>query len=128
MLERDATRKYHLELGISIAVYTAVLFGSLNLGERMQDGVLRTAVLLSPSIPIGLAIWAIARQFRRMDEFVRLRSLEMLSIAAAVTAGLSLTYGFMEGAGFPKISMFCVWPVMGGVWATLSCLERLRNR
>jgi hypothetical protein len=54
---------------------------------------------------------------RRLDEFLRLRSLEGLAIAAAVTAALSFSYGFLEGAGFPKLSMFWVWPVMCVVWA-----------
>ena len=80
----------------------------------------RTLLLISPAIPVMLAVWAIARHFRRMDEFVRLRSLEGLAIAAAVTAGLSLTYGFLESAGFPKLSMFWVWGVMGLVWGAHS--------
>ena len=127
MLERDATRKYQKELFGAIGIYTVVLFGSLKLEGSMAHGPLRTALLISPALPIGLAIWAIARQFRRMDEFVRMRQLEMLSIAVAVTAGLSLTYGFMENAGFPRLTMFFVWPVMGGVWATLAILDKLRR-
>lgn len=125
MREREAHRKYFLELGISMALYCAVLFGSLFLAKKMDDGTVRTALLLTPVIPIGLAIWAIARQFRRMDEFVRLQMLEGLAIAAAVTAGLSLTYGFLEGAGFPRLSMFWVWPVMGFVWGAFQCIRRL---
>jgi hypothetical protein len=128
MLERDARRKYQLELGASMAAYVAVLFGSLSLAKTLEHGALRTALLLTPMIPIGLAIWVIARQFRRMDEFVRLRSLEGLAIAAAVTAGLSLTYGFLEGAGFPRLSMFWVWPVMGFVWGAFQCLRNLASR
>ena len=89
MLERDARRKYLLELGASMAIYILVLFGALSIGKPMPEGALRTALLLAPMIPVCLAIWAIARQFRRMDEFVRLRTLESLAIAAAVTAGLS---------------------------------------
>ena len=126
MLERDARRKYFVELGVSMAIYMAVLFGALSVGKTMPAGALRTALLISPMIPICLAIWAIARQFRRMDEFVRLRTLESLAIAAAITAGLSLTYGFLEGAGFPRLSMFWVWPVMGLTWGLakgLLCLD-----
>ena len=52
---------------------------------------------------------------------MRLRSLEGLAVAAAVTAGLTLTYGFLESAGFPKLSMFWVWGVMGPVWGAHAC-------
>ncbi|HLA71208.1 MAG TPA: hypothetical protein VK624_06825 [Steroidobacteraceae bacterium] len=128
MLERDARRKYLLELGASMAIYILVLFGALSIAKPMPEGALRTALLLTPMIPIALAIWAIARQFRRMDEFIRLRTLESLAIAAAVTAGLSLTYGFLEGAGFPRLSMFWVWPVMGFVWGGFECLRCVVKR
>lgn len=128
MLERDANRKYRLELGGAMLMYMAVLFGSIYIGRDMTPGAFRTALLLTPIIPLLLATWAIARHFRRMDEFVRLRSLESIAIAAAVTAALSLTYGFLETAGFPKLSMFWVWPVMGFVWGGHSCLRLAFSR
>ena len=128
MLERDARRRYLLEFGASMALYILVLFAAMSIAKPMQPGVLRTALLLAPMIPVGLAIWAIARQFRRMDEFVRLRTLESLAIAAAVTAGLSLTCGFLEGAGFPRLSMFWVWPVMGFVWGGFEYLRCVVRR
>ena len=128
MLEREARKRYQLELGGAMLLYIAVLFGSIYLAKPMQPGVARTALLVTPMLPLLLATWAIARQFARMDEFVRLRTLEGLAIAAAVTASLSLTYGFLEGAGFPKLSMFWVWPVMGLVWGLVACLRCLVTR
>lgn len=128
MRERDANRKYRLELSASMLLYVAVLFGSIYVAREMAPGIWRTMLLLTPVIPLLLATWAIARHFRRMDEFVRLRSLESIAIAAAVTAGLSLTYGFLESAGFPKVSMFWVWPVMGFVWGVHSCLRLAFSR
>ncbi|MEO8019818.1 MAG: hypothetical protein ABI769_18570 [Pseudomonadota bacterium] len=128
MKEREATRRYLLELGIAMVLYLAVLFGSITIAKSMETGFARTLLLATPLVPIVLAVWAIARQFRRMDEFVRLRSLESLAIAAGVTAGLSLTYGFLESAGFPKLSMFWVWPVMGAVWGLHSSLRCVFSR
>jgi len=128
MREREASRKYQLELGGAMLLYVIVLFGSIHIAKPMQPGAARTALLLSPMIPLLLATWAIARQFARMDEFVRLRTLEGLAIAAAVTASLTLTYGFLEGAGFPRLSMFWVWPVMGLVWGLVACLRCLVMR
>ena len=128
MLEREGRRKYHIELGASMVAYIIVLYGSLTLAKPMSEGILRTALLVAPMLPIVLSIWAIARQFRRMDEFVRLRTLESLAIAAAVTAGLSLTYGFLESAGFSRLSMFWVWPVMGFVWGAFHALRCVVSR
>jgi uncharacterized membrane protein (DUF4010 family) len=128
MKEREATRRYQFEMGAAMALYVAMLFGSIALAKPMEPGLARTLLLVTPIVPILLSVWAIARQFRRMDEFVRMRGLESIAIAAAVTAGLSLTYGFLESAGFPKLSMFWVWPVMGFVWGAHSCLRRVFSR
>ena len=90
MKEREANRKYRLELFCGDAAYMVVLVGSIYLAKPMDAGMARTLLLITPVIPMMLAVWAIARHFRRMDEFVRLRSLESLAVAAAVTAGLDL--------------------------------------
>lgn len=128
MLEREANRKYRLELGAAMLAYIAVLFGSIYLGKPMEPGATRTLLLVSPVIPLMLSIWVIARHFGRMDEFVRLRSLESFAIAGAVTAGVTFTYGFLEGAGFPKLSMFWVWGLMGATWGLVACLRCVAAR
>jgi len=128
MREKEANQKYRMELGAAMLLYALVLTGSIYLGKSMPEGLARTLLLLTPAIPVMLSVWAIARHFRRMDEFIRLRSLEGLAIAAAVTAGLTFTYGFLEGAGFPKLSMFWVWGVMGGTWAAVTWTRCLVSR
>jgi len=105
-----------------------VLVGSIHIGRPMEPGPARTLLLMSPAIPLLFAVWAIVRQFGRMDEFVRLRSLENFAIAAAVTACVSFTYGFLEGAGFPKLSMFWVWGLMGLTWGAVAGLRCLVSR
>jgi hypothetical protein len=128
MLERDAKRKYRLELTAAMLAYGIVLVGSIYLAKPMDDGVPRVLLLLSPVIPLMLSIWVIVRHFARMDEFVRLRSLENFAIAGAVTAGVSFTYGFLEGAGFPKLSMFWVWGLMGVTWSVVTAARCLAAR
>jgi hypothetical protein len=128
MKEREANQKYRVELLSAMLGYLVVLIGSISLAKPMDPGATRTLLLISPIVPLMLAVWAIARHFKRMDEFVRLRSLESLAVAAAITAGLSLTYGFLESAGFPKLSMFWVWGVMGLIWGLHSCLRCVFTR
>jgi hypothetical protein len=123
MKEREANQKYRVELFSAMLAYLLVLVGSIMVAKPMEPGLTRTLLLVTPVIPLMLAVWAIARHFRRMDEFLRMRSLESLAIAAAITAGLSLTYGFLESAGFPKLSMFWVWGVMGLAWGAHACLR-----
>ena len=128
MKEREANRKYRLEMIAATLLYSILLIVSLYLAKPMEEGLARTLLLLSPGLPVFLVVWAIARHFKRMDEFMRLRSLEGIAIAAAVTAGLSLSYGFLESAGFPRVSMFWVWGVMGIVWGGHACLRCLISR
>ena len=123
MKEREVNNRYRVELFSAMVAYIGVLVGSIWLAKPMEDGLVRTLVLVSPVIPLLFAVWAIARHFGRMDEFMRLRSLEGLAVAAGVTAALSFTYGFLEGAGFPKISMFWVWGVMGVSWSLYTFLR-----
>jgi len=128
MKEREANRQYRLELFSAMLAYMLVLVGSIYIGKGMDPGAARTLLLITPVVPLMLAVWAIARHFGRMDEFLRLRSLEGLAVAAAVTAGLTFTYGFLESTGFPKVSMFWVWGIMGGVWGLYSALRCALSR
>jgi len=128
MNQQQAKRRYFKELGFSMALYAVLLAGALRLSLDMQPGALRTVVLLTPMLAFLLALRAVVRAVRQSDEFIRKTTLEHLAIAAAVTAGVTFTYGFLEIAGFPKLSMFVVWPLMGGVWALTTIVDTLRHR
>ena len=121
--EKKVAKAYYRDLGLSIAVYIVLLFSAIYFGRPMAEGALRTGVLLTPMIGFGLMIWAMARHLARIDEYQRRRMLETFAIASAITAGLSFTYGFLETAGFPRLSMFTVWMVMGGAWGLVACVR-----
>ena len=127
MREKDAAKAYLRELLGSIALYAVILILAIRFGRPMEDGLLRTAVLVSPMFGFGLALWAMARHFRRMDEYLRRLILENIAMAAGITAGLSFTYGFLETAGFPKISMFSVWIALAGSLGVITCSRSLRD-
>jgi hypothetical protein len=126
--EKRIARMYYRELFASLVLYTILLTAAIRFGRPMPEGFLRTAVLASPMIGFAAAIWAIARQVQRADEYIRMRLLENISLAAAITAGLTFTYGFLETAGFPKLPMFTVWCVLclslGAVQLTRKALGR----
>jgi hypothetical protein len=110
--EKRNAKRYVRELFGALALYTVLLMLAIEFGRPMAPGALRTAILVSPMIGFGAGIWAIARQVQRADEYVRRLLLENVSLGAAITAGLTFTYGFLETAGFPKLSMFSVWCVL----------------
>ncbi len=125
---KKVMRAYYIEMGASMLVYMVLLFAAIRFGRPMAAGVLRTAVLLTPMVGFGLAIWAIARHLGRIDEYLRQNLLETFAIGAAMTAAITFSYGFLETAGFPFVSMFWVWPVMGASWGLVGIARALLKR
>ncbi len=123
MIDKIWNRAYVREMTGAVLVYAVVLVLALKFGRPMADSALRTAVLLTPMAGFALMIWAVARHIRRIDEFMRQFMLESVAIAAALTAGLTFTYGFLENAGFPRLSMFVVWPVLAGSWGVTNLVR-----
>lgn len=128
MHEKRVGKLYLRELMGSLLLYTVLLFAAIRWGRPMDEGAARTLVLLSPMIGFGLALWAIARHVGRIDEYVRMRLLENVALAAAITAGLTFSYGFLETAGYPKLSMFVVWCVLCGATILVQLLRKLLDR
>ena len=94
----------------------------------MHKGIWKTLVLVSPMIPTLLAIGAVMRGIRRLDEYGRLQVLETIAITFGITAGCTFTYGFLECAGYPRLSMFTVWSVMGFVWFVVAIVRLIADR
>jgi hypothetical protein len=121
--ERKARRRYMLEMLASMALYSALLAASIVYVRPMAAGLPKTMLLMSPMLGFLLMIWAVARHVRRMDEYVRTVLLENIALAAAITAGLTFSYGFLETAGYPMVSMFHVWVALCACFG-LVCLAR----
>jgi hypothetical protein len=128
MFEKKVGKMYVREMMGSLAVYVIMLVLAIRFGRPLAEGALRTVVLASPMIGFGLAIWAIARHFGRIDEYMRQTLLESTAIGAAITCGLTFTYGFLETAGYPRLSMFTVWCVMCGATGAVCGIRALLKR
>lgn len=128
MYEKQVARAYMREMAIAMVVYIGLLFGSIIYVRGMEDSLVRTVLLASPAVGVTLLVWAMARQVQRVDEFIRKFMLENAAIAGGMTAGLTFTYGFLETAGFPKLSMFVVLPLLCGLWGVIGCARALANR
>lgn len=126
--EKRVGSVYLRELGGALLVYMVLLVAAIRFGRPMADGALRTIVLLSPMIGFCLGLWAIARHLNRVDEYVRNFLLESFALGAGLTAGLTFSYGFLETAGYPKLSMFAVWMVLCGATGLVCTVRSLRQR
>ena len=126
--EKRVAKAYNREMLLALATYVVLLVVALIISKPMPDGVLRTVVLTSPMLGFALMIRAIARHLGRIDEYVRQRLLENVAIAAAITAGLTFTYGFLEVAGYPRLSMFIVWCVLCGAFVVVGFARNVLKR
>ena len=128
MREKRIRRIYLRELFGAMALYAVLLTASIYVGKTMPPGALRTLILCSPMIGFGAVIWAFARHLWREDEYQRQRLMENIALAAAITAGFTFTYGFLEGAGFPRLSMFIVWCVLCGTFGLVHLVRAFLAR
>lgn len=122
------TRRYPIELASGIALYAALLVAS---NAALRSGAvppqLAAVVALVPMIG-GIAVaWAVVRQLGRLDELQRRVQLDALSLAFVGTALLTFSYGFLEGLGWPRLSMFDVWPLMATLWVAAMAVVAARR-
>lgn len=121
--------RFFVEFGASMAAYMVALVASVLLvGGGSVSGFWATVVSLIPMMPaLGVAV-AVMRQLRASDELQRRIQLEALSLAFAGTALITFSYGFLENVGYPKLSMFYVWPLMAVLWIIGGLLSGRRFR
>ena len=111
-----ANRTYYKEFGAAMLAYVALLFISIVALDHVTSLVWRVPIALVPMVPAFFVLVAFVRFLGRVDEMQRLIHLEALAFAFGGTALLTFSYGFLQNAGFPSLSWFCVWPLMAVLW------------
>jgi hypothetical protein len=121
------SKQYLKELATTLVVYLAMLVGSIELLTHVDVArPWRDLLALSPMIPAATMAWVILHELRRMDELQLRMQLEALGFSFAGTAILTFSYGFLEGLGYPRLSMFTVWPMLATLWIVGLLLARRR--
>ncbi|EIU5454198.1 TPA: hypothetical protein ACPHWC_005342 [Pseudomonas aeruginosa] len=119
-------KRFFLELLLALVAYAAAVLISGQLLAGTEPGAGRVFLALLPVPPMVALALVVIRYLRRLDEMARRIHLEALALAFVGTALLTFTYGFLETIGFPKLSMFFVWPLMGAFWV-IGCVLGLRR-
>jgi hypothetical protein len=128
VFERRWLGRYYLEVYAAIAIYILLAVICLPLVHSVGSPTAQLLLALAPGIGVlGMAI-AIARWILSADEYQRQRLLEAVAVGGAITAVWTMIYGFLEQVGFPRLSMFWVWPVMALTWGAWSLIIKLRHR
>lgn len=109
--------RYLVLMFIGFAAYAVTLIASqMLLAHGAESTVVLVLVSLAPMLPAIFICGVIIRSIAELDEMQRKVQFEALALAFAGTALITFGYGFLEGTGLPKLSMFVVWPVMASLW------------
>ncbi|EIK61025.1 hypothetical protein NM213_21670 [Pseudomonas lactis] len=119
-------KRFPMEFAVILLVYVLCVVVSSVYMSSMPDGVAKIALALLPVIPMIAMAVSIIRRLNAMDEMGRKIQLEALAVAFVCTALTTFSYGFLETAGFPRMSAFMVWPIMGGVWCVATIIGSRR--
>ncbi|PXV59115.1 hypothetical protein SAMN04487785_10635 [Dyella jiangningensis] len=95
---RAADRRYVREFMPAMLVYMVVMLYAWPLQKGMAPGALKTALVLSPMLPIGWVIVACIRHVLASDELERRQHLEAIAISASVVGVVSMALGFLGAA------------------------------
>jgi len=89
-------RRYTREMVLAMSAYAAFLVVAIVLLKRVEAPALRAVLALLPVAPIGLAIRAMIRFIRGVDEMQQKIELESVSMASASLAMIYMAGGFLQ--------------------------------
>jgi hypothetical protein len=126
--DRKLLVRYMSELLSVFGLYAVAIVVAHQYGWPLKPGPEKTALMLCPIVPFMLVILVLIRAYQRADEYWRQRMLQDWAISAAITATWTFSYGFMENLGFPRLSMFTVFPNMMFICAFVILFRKLSRR
>jgi hypothetical protein len=119
-----AQRRQKFQVMVAMGFYVVLLLACVYIIKHAAPSEpLRIALALIPTLPVIWVMWSLYIFLEHADELQRRVHLTSLSMAAGVTAFLTLTYGFLEDfAGFPHIPAWWTFVIIDLVWGATSCV------
>ena len=121
-------KRYALEFGSSIVLYTIAVFASVSFVATHPDSTWTVWVSVTPVIPALLATIAVVRALRQLDELQRSIQMQSFAVSFSIVGLVTFTYGFLENAGFPHIPFLWIFPFMIATWGVCTPLVSLSYR
>jgi hypothetical protein len=121
-----ASKRYLVELGASMVVYTVTLIVSITVIQSDPSTLLRYLFALLPVAPIAYGMLTYVRFLRGIDELQQRIQLSGLAFTVGGTGLITAASGFLELAGLPHLSMIGVFPILAGLWGFGTALAALR--
>jgi hypothetical protein len=123
-----AAKRYIIQVISLMTAYVVMLFLSIWLLGRVSSIGWRIPIAVLPVVPLLFVVWAVIQFVRSMDELQKAIHFEAVTFSFLMTAVVTLTYGFLENAGFQRISVMYVPVLMCILWGVGSGLASRRYR
>jgi len=81
------------------------------------DAWWRFPAAVLPVVPMALEVYVFLRYLNAIDELQQKIQLNAIGFAASLTGLITLTIGFLENAGLPRLSWTFVFPLMVALWS-----------
>jgi hypothetical protein len=112
----ENAKRYGKEFAAAMVCYGVLLPLSIHLLKSDPQSPWRVVWALLPVVPAPFAIAAVVRFYRGLDELHRRIHLEGLSYSFPATFLFTMTYGFLQNAGFPPLDLVQLASGMIGLW------------
>ncbi|HEX5440815.1 MAG TPA: hypothetical protein VFW76_08025 [Ktedonobacterales bacterium] len=122
----SAARAYTIQFLSAMVAYAILLVVSIYVLQANPTAPWRGAVAVLPAVPTVLALLIFIRFLGQMDELQRRIQFDAVAFAAGATAILTFTWGLLENAGFPHISLIWVLPLMTALWGIAAGVSAAR--
>jgi hypothetical protein len=123
-----AARAYMVQFLSAMAAYVVLLLLSVYVLQHNPTAAWRGLVAVLPAIPAGVGLLVFVRYLGRMDELQRRIQLDAIAFAAGAVAILTFSWGLLENAGFPHLSLIWVMPLMAVSWGLAASVAAYRYR
>ncbi len=125
---KQEVKRYAVRIFGFMAIYSILLFLSIWLLGRIPLSPWRIPVAVLPAIPLLFVVWSVIHFIRKMDELQKTIHLEAVTFSFLVTMVVAFTYGFLENAGLPPISVLYVPVCMCVLWGIGAGIASRRYR
>lgn len=109
-------KRWGIELAATLAIYAVALIVSVLVLRADPPAPLRYPAALLPVLPVAYGVWAYTRFLHGIDELQRRIQLDGLAFSVGGTGLLTVTWGFLELAGLPRLPVLWVLPILIWLW------------
>jgi len=121
-------KKHWIQFAIGMTLYgIVVVLLAIALNNRSFPRLILALLCFLPMIPAVWGMFGWLNAVRTMDELQQKIQMEAGAFSLSITALATFSYGFFEiFAGFPRLSMFFVWPIIACMYTLGAFLANQR--